>query len=117
MSASDSQSATKDRRVNEIVADYLRSIERGELPDRAALLARHGDLANELAAFFADHDRFRRARRLENCSAKAERRIHRHIGVVNREAKKPKVNDGPLVSDPDRAAGPSGSGHRHKVPR
>jgi tRNA A-37 threonylcarbamoyl transferase component Bud32 len=61
MSASDSESSTKDRRVNEIVADYLRSIERGELPDRAALIAGHVDLANELTAFFADHDRFWRA--------------------------------------------------------
>jgi tRNA A-37 threonylcarbamoyl transferase component Bud32 len=61
MSASDSESSPKDRRVNEIVADYLRSIERGESPDRAALLAGHADLANELTAFFADHDRFRRA--------------------------------------------------------
>jgi WD40 repeat protein/predicted Ser/Thr protein kinase len=61
MSASNSESSTKDKRVNEIVADYLRSIERGELPDRAALLAGHVDLANELTAFFADHDRFRRA--------------------------------------------------------
>jgi serine/threonine protein kinase len=61
MSASDSGSSTKDARVNQIVADYLRSIERSELPDRAALLARHADLANELTAFFADHDRFRRA--------------------------------------------------------
>ena len=61
MSAADSENSTKDKRVNEIVADYLRSIERGELPDRTALLARHVDLANELTAFFADHDRFRRA--------------------------------------------------------
>ena len=37
------------------------SIERGELPDRAALIAGHVDLANELTAFFADHDRFGQA--------------------------------------------------------
>jgi hypothetical protein len=60
MSASDPDTTTKDERVNGIIADYLRAIERGEAPDRAALLARHAEFAKELSAFFADHDRFRR---------------------------------------------------------
>jgi serine/threonine protein kinase/WD40 repeat protein len=61
MSASDPSASTKDERVNGIIADYLRSVERGEVPDRAALLARHAEFATELSAFFVDHDRFRRA--------------------------------------------------------
>jgi len=61
MSASDPSASTKDQRVNGIIADYLRAIERGEVPDRGALLARHAEFATELSAFFADHDRFRQA--------------------------------------------------------
>jgi eukaryotic-like serine/threonine-protein kinase len=59
MSASDPDATIKDERVNGIIADYLRAIERGEVPDRAALLARHVEFTAELSAFFADHDRFR----------------------------------------------------------
>jgi tRNA A-37 threonylcarbamoyl transferase component Bud32 len=59
MSASDPGATIKDERVNGIIADYLRAIERGEVPDRAALLARHVEFTTELSAFFADHDRFR----------------------------------------------------------
>jgi eukaryotic-like serine/threonine-protein kinase len=61
MSASDPGATIKDELVNRIIADYLRAVERGEMPDRAALLARHTEFATELSAFFADHDRFRRA--------------------------------------------------------
>jgi WD40 repeat protein/tRNA A-37 threonylcarbamoyl transferase component Bud32 len=60
MSASDPSTSSKDERVNEIIAHYLQAIERGEVPDRAGLLAGHPDLANELSAFFADHDRFQK---------------------------------------------------------
>jgi eukaryotic-like serine/threonine-protein kinase len=60
MSASDPSTSAKDERVNRIIADYLQAIERGEVPDRAALLACHPDLADELSAFFADHDRFQK---------------------------------------------------------
>ncbi len=61
MSASDADRTITDARVNQIIADYLQSIERGEVPDRAGLLVRHADIAQELSAFFADHDRFQRA--------------------------------------------------------
>jgi len=61
MSGSDPRTSTKDERVNGIIAEYLRCVERGDVPDRAALLARHAELATELSAFFADHDQFRRA--------------------------------------------------------
>jgi serine/threonine protein kinase len=61
MSASDSGNSTSDAPINRIIADYLQSIEKGEVPDRASLLARHAEIAEELSAFFADHDRFQRA--------------------------------------------------------
>ena len=60
MSASDPGATIKDERVNGIIADYLKAIERSEVPDRAALLSRHAEFAKELSAFFADHDGFRR---------------------------------------------------------
>jgi hypothetical protein len=44
-------------RLNAILAEFLRAIEAGQTPDRQELLARHPDIADDLAAFFADHDR------------------------------------------------------------
>src|SRR5262245_32264703 len=47
-------------RLDEVVAGYLRAVERGESPDRDELLAGHPELADELREFFADHDRMAR---------------------------------------------------------
>jgi serine/threonine protein kinase len=47
---------TREERVNEVIAAYLKAVEAGERPDREALLRRHADLEPELRSFFADRD-------------------------------------------------------------
>jgi serine/threonine protein kinase len=50
----------RDARLNELIAAYLEAVEAGQSPDRGAWLAPHPDLADELRAFFANHDRMAR---------------------------------------------------------
>ncbi len=50
----------RDRRLCEVLLDYLESAERGHRTDRAGLLARHPDVAAELREFLETHDRLER---------------------------------------------------------
>ncbi len=61
MSSSKTDNSTSEERVDQVIADYLKSVEAGQAPDQQALLARHPELADELRSFFADHARFQLA--------------------------------------------------------
>jgi serine/threonine-protein kinase len=51
------QTPNQERRLGEILADYLEATEAGQVLDQQELQARHPELASELAAFFANRDR------------------------------------------------------------
>src|SRR4051794_3151698 len=50
----------REERLGEIIAAYLEAVEAGQDPDRQVILAAHPELVDELAEFFAGHDRFSR---------------------------------------------------------
>jgi WD40 repeat protein len=50
----------REQRLNEVIAGYLEDLEAGRLPDRPGLMARHPDLAAELASFFANREHLER---------------------------------------------------------
>jgi WD40 repeat protein len=50
--------ADRDRRIGEAVAAYFAALDAGQALDRAAFLRQHPDIAGDLAAYLAQHDRF-----------------------------------------------------------
>jgi serine/threonine protein kinase/WD40 repeat protein len=50
----------RERLLDEVVTAYVKAVEAGHAPDRDELLARHPDLADDLAAFFAAESQVKR---------------------------------------------------------
>src|SRR5688500_6915316 len=50
----------REHRLDEVIAAYLRAVRSGEASDQQEWLARHPDVAAELAEFFADRERIDR---------------------------------------------------------
>ncbi|MBI3862625.1 MAG: serine/threonine protein kinase, partial [Planctomycetia bacterium] len=48
--------SARQAKLEQILADYLHSVERGDPLDRQSLLAAHPDLAADLTSFFRNHD-------------------------------------------------------------
>jgi WD40 repeat protein/serine/threonine protein kinase len=57
MNSTPADSPERQARLDEVIAAYLEAVEAGRAPDREAWLARHAELADELRAFLANHDR------------------------------------------------------------
>src|SRR5436309_8562245 len=60
MSQANGDCPAPEARLDEIIADYLEAVQAGRAPDRDSILAQYPDLADELEAFFADHDKLSR---------------------------------------------------------
>jgi eukaryotic-like serine/threonine-protein kinase len=60
MSNPSSVPSEREQRLNDLIAAYLEAVEAGRTPDRDELLRGHPELADELRAFFANHDRLAR---------------------------------------------------------
>lgn len=48
------ESPSRDGRVNEAIAAYIQAVERGETPDLETFMAKHVEIAGELASFFGN---------------------------------------------------------------
>jgi serine/threonine-protein kinase len=57
MNSTSPDNTGREARLNEVIAAYLEAVEAGQAPDRDEWLARHPDLADDLRAFFVNHDR------------------------------------------------------------
>ena len=51
-----SQSAVRQAKLEQVLADYLHSVENGQPLDRSALVEAHPNLADDLQSFFRNHD-------------------------------------------------------------
>jgi hypothetical protein len=81
-------SDARERRVNEILAEYLLAMDAGEAPDREAWIAAHPEFADELEEFLAGTERFERLSESLHASmaATSSVRARREPGETSLEA-------------------------------
>jgi serine/threonine protein kinase len=73
------EQSDQEQRLDVVIAEYVRAVEAGQAPAQGEVLARHPDLAPELATYFADRERVERwARPLRALLPAA--RPPRHLG-------------------------------------
>src|SRR5215467_8132598 len=60
MNTPHSEKSERELRLDELITAYLNAVEAGEKPNRDEWLARHPDLARDLAAFFDAQDQMDR---------------------------------------------------------
>jgi tRNA A-37 threonylcarbamoyl transferase component Bud32 len=51
------RSFRRERRLNAVIAEYIKAVQAGRTPDRPKFLERHWDLTDGLVSFFANEDR------------------------------------------------------------
>jgi hypothetical protein len=51
---------SRQDRLERVIADYLHAVEAGQVPDRAAILMQHPELADDLGSFFRNRDAMER---------------------------------------------------------
>ncbi len=49
---------SREQRLDQVLADYMRAVEKGLEPDKESLIAQHAEFAADLEEFFADRERF-----------------------------------------------------------
>jgi eukaryotic-like serine/threonine-protein kinase len=64
MTQSYSMRSLRQGRLEEVLEEYMRRLDRGEVVDRDQFLARHPELADELRSYFAGSDELERLRRV-----------------------------------------------------
>jgi WD40 repeat protein/tRNA A-37 threonylcarbamoyl transferase component Bud32 len=57
MNSSSADDPERDTRLDDLIAAFLQAVEDGQTPDRDGWLMQNPELADELRAFFANHDR------------------------------------------------------------
>jgi hypothetical protein len=96
----------RERRLHEILGAFFEAVEAGRAPEPQDLIAQHPDLAEDLAAYFADEGRFQRlVGPLHSTAASGAR------GESQEETVGFSQDPNPPGKDPDVTADPSSDGH------